>query len=89
MKQNKYGNKLNNLLNKRMKITTNTQDYKNLAKLIKKRVKDLRNQRLKAEADAINEFANKRKIEELFKKVKMDNSAFKTYTMTKDAIQAN
>ena len=39
--------------------------------------KDLRNQRLKDEADAINEFANKRKIEELFKKVKMDNSAFK------------
>ena len=73
----KEDKELNNLLNKRMKITTNTQDYKNLTKLIKKRVKDLRNQRLKDEADAINEFANKRKIEELFKKVKMDNSAFK------------
>ena len=73
----KQDQELNKLLDKRMKITPNTQDYKNLTKLIKKRVKDLRNQRLKEEADAINEFANKRKIEELFKKVKMDNSAFK------------
>ena len=40
-------------------------------------MKDLRTQRLKEEADAINEFANKHKIEELFKKVKMDNSVSK------------
>ena len=73
----KQDHELNNLLNERMKIAPNTQPYKNLTKLIKKRVKDIRNQRLKEEADAINEFANKRKIEELFKKVKMDNSAFK------------
>ena len=72
-----------------MKITTNTQDYKNLTKLIKKRVKDLRNQRLKDEADAINEFANKRKIEKLFKKSKWIILLSKTYTMTKDAIQAS
>ena len=60
-----------------MKTNMHTIRYKELTKSIKKRVKQLKNDRLKDEAEKINEYANKRKIEQLFKEIKSKNSAFK------------
>ena len=68
---------LNELLNQRMDSTTGSERHKELTKQIKKRVKHLRNERLKREADEMNDYANRRKIEQLFKQVKFDNSPFK------------
>ena len=60
-----------------METNMHTPRYKELTKSIKKRVKELKNDRLRDEAEKINEYANKRKIERLFKEIKSKNSAFK------------
>ena len=60
-----------------MNCQTGTVHYKELTKIIKKRVKYLRNQRLLKEADEINEYSNRRKIEDMFRKIKDCDSAFK------------
>ena len=60
-----------------MNCQTGTVYYKELTKRIKKRVKHLRNQRLQKEADEINEYANRRKIEDMFRKIKDCDPAFK------------
>ena len=73
----KLDTELNELLAKRMETNMHTIQYKELTKSIKKRVKQLKNDRLREEAEKINEFANKRKIEQLFKEIKSKNSAFK------------
>ena len=52
-----------------MNCETGTMHYKELTKRIKKRVKYVRNQRLQKEADEINEYANRRKIEDMFRKI--------------------
>ena len=73
----KLDTELNELLDQRMETNMHTARYKELTKSIKKRVKQLKNDRLKEEAEKINEYANKRKIEQLFKEIKSKNSAFK------------
>jgi hypothetical protein len=60
-----------------MESNLGSVQHKELTKQIKRRVKHLRNVRLKREADEINEFANRRKVEEMFHKIKADDSAFK------------
>ena len=47
-----------------------------LTRLIKKRVNILRNNKFAKEASEINEFASRRKVEELYRSFKSDNSSF-------------
>ena len=68
---------LNSLLNERLQSEPNSESYKSMTKKIKARVKSLKNQRLSLEANAINENANRREIEELYRRMKSQDSAFK------------
>ena len=68
---------LNTLLRERSVTAHGGADFKRLTKLIKRRVNHLRNEKIKAEADIINEHANRKEVEQLFRKFKSDNSSFK------------
>ena len=68
---------LNQILQERSTVPRNSEQHKQLTKLIKKRVRYLRNQKMKIEADEINQYADKRQIENLFRAFKDDNHAFK------------
>ena len=68
---------LNALLSERSVTAHGSVDFKRLTKLIKRRVNHLRNEKIKAEADIINEHANRKEVEQLFRKFKSDNSSFK------------
>lgn len=67
----------NKLLNERMIIPRNSDKYKDITKLIKKRITHLRNQKLREEANSINENSTRREIEELYRKMKDGNNSFK------------
>ena len=67
---------LNSLLNERVLLIKNSTEYKRITRIVKKRVKLLRNEKLAKEANKINEFANRRKVEELYRSFKCDNSSF-------------
>ena len=67
---------LNTLLNDRMILQKRTLEYTRLTRLIKKRVNILRNNKFAKEASEINEFASRRKVEELYRSFKSDNSSF-------------
>ena len=68
---------LNSLLNQRTNHDMQSPQYKKVSKAIKKRVTWLRNEKLRSEAEEINEYANTREIEELFRSIKADGSTFK------------
>ena len=68
---------LNSLLEERKNVTIGSQLHKAITKKIKKRVNRLRNEKLQGEADEINDFANKRQVEEPYRSMKSDNSTFK------------
>ena len=51
-----------------------------IAKEIKKRVNHLRNEKVAKEVDELNEYANKKQVENLFRSFKSDNSSFKSPT---------
>ena len=68
---------LNELLNEREKLSLTSSSYKDTTKKIKKRVTWLRNKKLRLEAEEINDHANKRQIEELFRSFKADGSTFR------------
>ena len=69
---------LNNLLKQRETILPNCEQHKSLTKEIKKRVSHLRNEKVAKEVDELNDYANKRQIENLFRSFKSDNSSFKS-----------
>lgn len=69
---------LNILLLERGKSQRGSQVYRTLTKKIKKRVNKLRNDKMKQEAEEINQFATNREVEELFRSFKSDGSTFKT-----------
>ena len=73
----KLDEELNKLLDDRMQTKLGTARHKELSKLVKKRVWQLRNERLKTEAREINEYAKRRQIEEMYRNIKSTNSAFK------------
>ena len=68
---------LNRLISARKAMTSRSEEYKDATKLIKKRVKKLKNAIIKQEADDISTFASKRELEELYRKFKDDSSTFK------------
>ena len=73
----KCDGELNRLLNLRMEQRLGSDTHKELTRQIKKRVKHLRNERLRQQAIEINNHANNRKIEQMFRQFKSDHSAFK------------
>ena len=73
----KEDDELNRLILERNTLTNFSDEYKDVTKNIKKRVKKLRNDIIKQEADDITNFASKRELEELFRKFKEDTSTFK------------
>ena len=75
---------LNKLLDERAKTDNGTNDYKKLTKLIKSRIRKLRNEKMRNEASELNEFATKREIEALYKTFKSDNSAFRDIKRSND-----
>ena len=73
----KNDEQLNILLETRSSLPKGTFAYKKATKSIKKRVHYLRNQKLRQEAESINQHATRRQTEELFRQVKSDSSSFK------------
>ena len=70
---------LNDLLKIRKKTQSDIQsiEHKIISKKIKKRVGQLRNEKLRIEAGEINDYASKRQVEELRRTIKADGSTFK------------
>ena len=52
-------------------------EYKRVTGMIKKRVKFLRNEKLANKAKEVNEYANRKNVEELYRSFKADNSFLK------------
>ena len=73
---------LNALINERQAYTRESDEYKTATKQIKKRVKFLRNEKLKNEANEINEHASRREVEKLYRRMKSSDSAFKSINNT-------
>ena len=71
----------NTLLQQRKNYSFGSEDYKDLSKRIKKRIRHLRNEKLSREADNINMHYNQRQIEELYRSFKDDNSSFRNVKM--------
>ena len=68
----------NNIIVERQAVDKTTDAYKELTKRLKKRIRFLRNERLRQEANAINSLATKREVEELYRRMKSDSSTFKS-----------
>ena len=85
----KNDDKLNAFLKERQSIEQKSETYKALTKKIKTRVKFLRNERLSLEANAINENATRRDVEELYRRMKSCDSAFRTINQSKKCDPSN
>ena len=72
----KLDTEFNSLLNQRKQHKFGTPHYKMLTKCIKKRIVRLRNEKVKREAEEINEHASRRKVEELYRCMKSDITTF-------------
>ena len=68
---------LNDLLKRRAQFDNQSLKHKISSKKIKKRVGQLRNEKLRIEAEEINDYASKRQVEELYRTIKADGSTFK------------
>ena len=64
------------MLKERKSQKRDKQTFKTLTRQIKKRVRQLRNEKLAKEANEINELATNRKVQELYRSFKSDNSSF-------------
>ena len=73
----------NNIIDVRQNVEKNSDEYKELTKKLKKRIKFLKNQRLKQEANNINMFATNGEIEQLYKSFTTDTSPFVNNSPTK------
>ena len=73
----KEDQELNKLLEERGLTEKASNAHKKLTKSIKSRIRKLRNDKMRAEAEEINKFATKREIERLFKSFKNDGSTFR------------
>ena len=66
-------------MKQRNEISQGSDEYKILTKKIKKRVNQLKNEKFAKEVEKINEYANKKQIEDLYRSFKSDNSSFSKY----------
>ena len=74
----KIDHKFNRLLSQRRHFPKHDAEYKTISKAVKKWTKHLRNEKLREETEDINENANRRQVEELYKNIKDGNTTFKT-----------
>ena len=58
-------------------LSRETEAYKKSTKEIKKRIRYIKNQKLRHEAELVNNHATRREIEELFRQMKTNGSVFK------------
>ena len=58
-------------------LSRETEAYKKSTKEIKKRIRYIKNQKLRHEAELVNNHATRREIEELFREMKTNGSVFK------------
>ena len=68
---------LNELLKRRTQSDIQSLEQKIISKKIKKRVRQLRNEKLRIEAEEINDYAGKRQVEKLYRTIKADGATFK------------
>ena len=68
---------LNRLLEERAITVKDSADYNRMTKFIKSRIRKLKNEKMRIEAEELNSFATKREIEALYKSFKEDGSTFK------------
>ena len=68
----------NQLINDRARCDSGTERHKELTRNIKKRVRHLKNKKLREEADEINLCAQKRDLERLYRCYKNETSTFKS-----------
>ena len=61
----------------RVNARKNNDEYIRLTKLLKNRVKYLRNKKLHLKAQEINDYASRRQVEKLYRSCKSENSSFK------------
>ena len=73
----KNDKEFNRLLNERRNHKFGSNKYKMFTRKIKIRIKHLRNEKLKREAEDINENTSRRKIEELYRQMKTDTMTLK------------
>ena len=73
----KNDEEFNRLLNERRKHKFGSNEYKLFTRKIKTRIKHIRNEKLKREAEDINENTSRRQIEELYRRMKTDTMTFK------------
>ena len=73
----KKDEEFNRLLNERRTHKLGSNEYKLFTRKIKTRIKHLRNEKLTREAEDINENTSRRKIEELYRRMKTDTMTFK------------
>ena len=66
------------MFQRRKKAPKNTPEYADVTKSIKKRVQLLRNKKIEKEANEINEHANRKDVEKLYRSLKLDTSSFRT-----------
>ena len=69
---------LNQLIENRTGKAQSSIEYINITKQIKSRVRELRNEKLRNEAQELNSFTTKRDIERMYKSFKDDGSTFKS-----------
>ena len=75
---------LNALLQQRVRVDKYSDEYKMLAKMIKKRVKFLKNNKLEDEARKIDNFATRKEIDQLYRTFQSDSSPFKNLRKSKE-----
>ena len=70
---------MNLLIEQRSKVLRASNEHKEFSKKIKKRVIFLRNEKLAREASELNDYSNRRQVEELYSSFKSDHSSFKEH----------
>ena len=70
---------LNLLIEQRSKVLRASNEHKEFSKKIKKRVIFLRNEKLAREASELNDYSNRRQVEEPYSSFKSDHSSFKEH----------
>ena len=73
----KNDHKFNRLLSQRRHFPKQDAECNAISMAVKKRIKHLRNEKLREETDDINENANQRQVEELYKNIKDGSTTFK------------
>ena len=74
---------LNEFLDRRKHFERGSEEFKNATKLVKSRVRKLKNEKFRKEAEEIDKYTRYRQVDQLYKAFKSDNSAFKEYRSEK------